>query len=576
MPWRPQVEGEYPTLGWYVLDWISAMLAAPDRMGYEPFLPTLEQAEFVLRFYELDPVTARRSVQRAVLGRPRGWGKSPFLAALAIVEALADVFPDGWGADGQPVGRPWSTVRTPYVKLAAVSEDQTAYTWNPLKEMLTSPDGSGAPVLDWYPGIEVLDRVVNLPRGELSPMTSSATTSKGDPLVFVVMDQTETWVPSNGGQKLARVLLDNVTKTGGSAIESPNAPIAGERSVAETTTKAWQQMLEGRTKLETGIFVDHREAPAETDLADRESLTLGLRIAYGDSSDHPDGCLLHTPPCAPGWAPIEGTLRRIWQPDADPEESKGNFLNMVTSPVNAFTDSPTWLARRRNDIDPIPGELIVLGFDGSRGRAKGKPDATALVGCRVEDGHLFQLGVWEAPDRKDLWASWQPPIAVIEAAIAEAFDRFHVAAFYCDPARDWRSHVNAWEAKYGPKLLRIPVPGGGDRTRQIRATRDHPFEWWMTGGRTGLVQRAIEDFEGALVNGDLTHDGSAGLTRHMLNARRGLRGGKLALTKASDYSENKIDAAVAAVLAWQARLDAIAAGARKPTRSKFALPSRIR
>lgn len=573
MPWRPQVEGEYPTLGWYVLEWMSAMLAAPDRVEYEPFVPTLEQGEFVLRYYELDPITGRRVVQRAVLGRPRGWGKSPFLAALAIVEALADVYPSGWDADGQPVGRPWATVRTPYVKLAAVSEDQTAYTWNPLKEMLAGP------VLDWYPGVEPLDRIVNLPRGYIQPMTSSATTAKGDPAVFVVMDQTETWVPGNRGPTLHTNLLNNITKTSGSAIESPNAFVAGEKSVAETTTKAWMQQVQGRTKADIGIFVDHREAPGDTDLSDYDSLVRGLRVAYGDSSDHPDGCLLHTPPCSPGWAPIEDYVRRIWQPDADPEVSKADFLNMVTSPTNAFTDAATWSAQKRTDIDPIDGELIVLGFDGSRGRAKGKPDATALIGCRVEDGHLFELGagsVWEAPDRKDQWAGWQPSIPVIEAAIEDAFKRFRVVAFYCDPARDWRSHVNAWEARFGPKLMRIPVAGGGDRTRQIRATRDHPFEWWMTGGRTGQVQRAIEDFEGALLNGDLTHDGSDGLTRHMLNARRGLRSGKLALVKASDYSEHKIDAAVAAVLAWQARLDAVAAGARKPARTQFALPTRIR
>ena len=62
MPWRgPEYEGERPTLGWYVLDWITAMLAAPDRPEYEPFIPTREQAEFVLRYYELDPVKIGRA-----------------------------------------------------------------------------------------------------------------------------------------------------------------------------------------------------------------------------------------------------------------------------------------------------------------------------------------------------------------------------------------------------------------------------------------------------------------------------------------------------------------------------------
>src|SRR5512139_1636048 len=104
MPWKPSHPGEVPSLGWYVLDWIEENLAAPDRGEYEPFIPTREQAEFVLRFYELDPVSCRRVIRRGVLSRPRGWGKSPFLSALAIVEGLADVVPAGWDADGQPVG----------------------------------------------------------------------------------------------------------------------------------------------------------------------------------------------------------------------------------------------------------------------------------------------------------------------------------------------------------------------------------------------------------------------------------------------------------------------------------------
>jgi phage terminase large subunit-like protein len=96
----------------------------------------------------------------------------------------------------------------------------------------------------------------------------------------------------------------------------------------------------------------------------------------------------------------------------------------------------------------------------------------------------------------------------------------------------------------------------------------------MTGGRSGLIQRAIEQLEGAIRNGDMTHDGSYALTRHVLAARRRLSGGKLQLSKESDYSPNKIDAAVAAVLAWQARLDAVSAGIGT-RRTSFA-PSRLR
>ena len=94
--------------------------------------------------------------------------------------------------------------------------------------------------------------------------------------------------------------------------------------------------------------------------------------------------------------------------------------------------------------------------------------------------------------------------------------------------------------------------------------------------RPGLVEQAVQQLEGAVRNGDMTHDGSWSLTRHVLNARRRLVKGKLSLWKESDASTRKIDAAIAAVLAWQARLDAVAAGAGAPApASTFYVPERI-
>jgi phage terminase large subunit-like protein len=95
----------------------------------------------------------------------------------------------------------------------------------------------------------------------------------------------------------------------------------------------------------------------------------------------------------------------------------------------------------------------------------------------------------------------------------------------------------------------------------------------MTGGRSGLVERAIEQLEGAVRNRDITHDGSHTLTRHVLNARRRLSHSKLALAKENDYSSNKIDAAVAAVLAYQARLDALSRVVTQP--STFYVPQQL-
>ena len=546
MTWRPSEPGERPTLGWLALDWIEDFLIVPDGPSAgEPLTFTREQAEFVLKLYEVDPlfegppIVGRslnngRLIRRAVLSRPKGWGKSPLVAALCMFEALGPAVLDGWDADGQPVGREWHTLGfKPKVQIVAVSEDQTANTWDPLLEMARE-----GPVYDAYP-IEPMQTFVNVPRGVIEAVTSSGTSREGFRPVFSAMDQTESWIPSLSGPKLAATIRRNLGKVNGCSVETPNAFEPGQDSVAEKSFAAEEAQAGGRTRISTGILFDHREGPPETDPTDRDSLMAGLAFAYGDSAD-----------AHGGWVNLERIVAEYWDPDTDPQDARRYYLNQITHASDSFVSQPEWAGLVAMKV-VADRDIITMGFDGSRGRAKGKPDATALIGCRVDDGHLFEIGVWEAPDGPGM-ETWAPPMAEIEAAVAEAFRKHQVAAFYCDPAKDWRSTVNAWEAKYSRKV-------------DVKVSNDHPFEWWMTGGRTGLIQRAIEQFDGAIRNSDLTHDGAYGLTRHVLNARRRVRSGKLSISKKHDYSPDKIDACVAAVLAWQARLDAVAKGVTKKT-----------
>jgi hypothetical protein len=543
MPWRPSEPGEVPTLGWAVLDWIADNLAAPDRIDYEPFIPTPEQARFILNYYALDPVAEKRRIRRAVISRPRGWGKSPFLACIACAEALGPVVLDGWDAHGQPVGMPWGEIRTPLVQIAAVSEDQTKNTWAPLLEMLRE-----GPAVDNYPGLEVLDSMVNLPKGKIEPITSSARTVKGNRSVFVVMDQTEEWVKSNGGLTLANRIRFNAAKVGGSSIESPNAFTPGEGSVAESSAvfaeKIAERKAEGRP-YDASLLYDHREAPADTDLDDRESLIAGLTYAYGDSAE-PAG----------GWVDLDRLVAEIWDPSNDVQDSRADLLNQITHATDSWLAAPEWKARAPRAegagddapgvaVDPIrDGDVIVMGFDGSRKRARGVTDATALIGCRVSDGHLFTIRVWEQPDGP-AGDDWQVPTVEVEAEVAGAFARYKVVGMYADPAK-WESYVAGWEAKYR-KHLKV-------------GRAEHPIEWWMTGGRSALIVRALAQFHSAVIDGELSHDGSSVLTRHVLNARNKRTRSGLQIGKPHPESPNKIDAAIAAVLAWQCRLDALAKG----------------
>jgi hypothetical protein len=345
------------------------------------------------------------------------------------------------------------------------------------------------------------------------------------------MDQTESWVSSNGGHRLAAAIRRNLTKTGGASVETPNAFRPGMESVAEKSWEAWRLQQEGKLKGDHGILFDHREAPPDTDVGDRESLLAGLAHAYGDSAD-----------VNGGWVDLNRVLYDFWDPSTDPADARMYFLNQITATEDAWLTQPEWSARTLLN-EPVDDEAITLGFDGSKKRRRGKADATALVGCRVRDGHVFLIDCWEQPDERD----WEVPVAEVDAVVRETLARYNVVAFYADPAR-WESFVAQWEADFGASL-------------PVKSTGQHPIEWWMTGGRAGIVERALERFHTAVVDGEMTHDGSSVLMRHVLNARRRLRSGKLQIAKEHPDSDRKIDAAVAAVLAYQARLDALSAGA---------------
>lgn len=540
--WRgPQYEGELPTLGWGAIEWMETNLIVPDGpTAGEPFKLTDEQCQFVLNLYTVDPhfigpaihgrsLVNARTKRRAVLSRPKGWGKSPLVAGLCLLEGLGDVILDGWDAYGEPVGRPWTSLGfKALIQIIAVSEDQTANTWLPLLDMVRN-----GPLGDQR-GIEALESFVAIPNGRIQAATSAGSSREGFRPVFYAMDQTESWTETNGGIKLAAALRRNVGKVGGLSIETPNGFVPGENSVAEKSFEAYQKQREGKLRGGDGIYYDHREMPADTDTEDRESLRAGLAVAYGDSAD-----------VNGGWTNLDRIIEEYWDPDTDPQDAARYYGNQITAAADAWLTQPQLRATFDEEKLVADGETIVLGFDGSRSRARGVTDATALVGVRVSDGHAFLLAAWEQPDGP-AGEGWQVPVMEVDAAVHRAFATYNVVGMYADPAK-WETWVNSWEAKYGEDL-------------KVKASRDHPMEWWMTGGRLGAIVRAIEIAENAVVQGEMTHDGSYVLVRHLLNARRRTSRLGIVLAKEHPTSPRKIDAAIAFVLAWRCRMDALAAG----------------
>lgn len=520
----PETDLPPRTLGWQVLDWCSQYIVQPDGPSAgDAWVFTPEQARFVLRWYALDE-RGRWRYSRGVLRRSKGWGKTPLVSALALAELCGPVRFGGWDSRGEPVGSP---VTMPWVQLAGVSERQTANTMRMVLGMIGE-----SPICDDYgldPGIT---RVYH-PRmsGVLEPITASAPTNEGARPTIVLEDETHHWTDSNGGSNLDRVNRRNVGKlAGGTArvLETTNAHAPGIGSVAERSYDAHVAQRDGRTA-RTTILYDSREAAADIDLADEPALMAALAAAYGDST----------------WVDLERIRDEVYDPSTPPSDSRRFYLNQISTASDGWLSQPELAAIADASIVVEPDEPITLGFDGSRRRARGVTDATALIGCRVSDGHLFEIATWEQPAGPH-GVDWQVPVVEVLAAVDDAFASYAVVGMYADPAK-WESHVATWEARYGDRLA-------------VKASRDHPIEWWMTGGRSMLIVRALARLHDAILDRECSYDGSFVLTRHFLNARRREGRSGLQIAKENPDSPNKIDAAVAATLAFAARTDALATG----------------
>lgn len=74
--WRKWEDGSWylpdKSLGWGVINWLAEYVNSPDGNG--PFLPTLEQARFILWWYAVD-LDGRHVYREGVFRRLKGAGK---------------------------------------------------------------------------------------------------------------------------------------------------------------------------------------------------------------------------------------------------------------------------------------------------------------------------------------------------------------------------------------------------------------------------------------------------------------------------------------------------------------------
>jgi hypothetical protein len=532
---RCVVCNEFPTLGWEVGAWIEEHCAIPDRdqVG-DQFKLTEEQWRFLLNHYRVNPRAAVDEVKSEKAGyavwrnqwrysrgsqlvRPQGWGKSPFSGAIICAEAAGPAYFDGWGDDGSPRGRPWPT---PLIQITALSEDNTDNVWLFLLPMIRLGNFEHD-----IPDTGQLR--IYLPNGgRIEPVTSSAKSRLGQPATCVVQDQTESWLARNGGRNLADVQRRNMAKFGGRWISICNAWDPGEESVAQYTFE--YEVKKG------GVYHDDIEPSEELSIRNKAHRRKALQQVYGDS----------------WWVPLERIDEEIVALlDRDAAQAERWFLNRKRAREQAAFDGVAWdkLAERKE----TPAQtLIVVGVDGAR-----FDDDLGFIGTEVETGYQWVLGHWHRPD--NALDNYEHPMDEADGVMVEANERFEIWRIYIDPgstAGNIEPLVEKWQGRWGAQKV---------------------LAWRMNQPRK--TSYAVANFTNAINAGDLRHDGDAAFAQHIRNATKQMvpyydeDGRRMHLiSKDRPQSPNKMDLAAAAVLSWEARGDAVAAGAKPPAQYQAA------
>lgn len=524
------------TLGWGVLEWAAGarhgepLFYVPDgELAGQPMAFTDYQIRFILWWYALDE-HARWLYRAALVRLARGTIKSPTGGFLSLAELCGPVRFAGWDPDvpGGARGRP---VSMPLVQLSAVSAAQVGNTWN----YVAAWTARGTPLQRFYnldPGQEriYLPAAPGIAGGALRRTTTSPATARGGRPTFVLADELSEWTVSNHGQDFYGVLSDNAAKVPGARVLGlANAPEPGSGSVAEDLWETWTAEQEGRTRGRQRLLMVVREAPADTDWSDPESIRAALHTIYDDCP----------------WVDQEQILEQILDPRRPIEQSQREFGNWRVSSYS------TWVAAQSYDACADPGvvvedgEEIALGADPSE-----SDDATAVIACRISDG--FSWPLWIHEPRYANGAPVDP--AELDFHVSAAHERFRVCALWSD--------VRPME-----QLVRVEWPGRWGSSYDAPASASDPCAFDM---RRHIYTFALgaELVASEIEQGTLVHSGDRVLARHVYNAWRRPYRDRVSIGKGPDR-DRKVDGAVSLVLARMARRAVLeSAGYRKRHRSR--------
>jgi len=542
----PIDEEPWPTLGPDVCAWIEEYLCfgPGDLLGqpailddevrgliyrmYEVHPPTLERRKRKIVVKDGNPLAGKRRFNRCAISVRKGRAKTELAAWIAAAELHPDAPVRCAGftvVRGQPRPIPRGVV-DPYIPMIAYTEDQVEELAYGALRRIPEQCAIGK---DFDIGLE---RIVRLGGdGKAEAVSSSPNSRDGARTTFQHADETHRFTLDRT-KKGWRTMLANLEKRPLAdpwAFETTTAYEPGGASMAEQTHEHAKQLAQKGAA--SRLFFFHRQASDDHDLKTPAS----VRAAVVEA-------------CGPGmakWTDIARTVDAFFEPNAERDYLERVYLNKPVQQAARAFDLTKFKSLTRKDYEVPDGSALTIGFDGSR-----YDDATSAIATEVTTGFQFEIGTWERPymepgDRRSEAKVWEVPVEDVDAAIAAAFNRWTVVRMYCDPPK-WEGWISTWAGRYGDTVV---------------------TEWWTN--RHKPMAYALRSYSAAMFAGELSHDGNATLTAHIGQAYRKTiappildeKGEPMwVLRKERPDSPKKIDAAMAAVLSWEARNDALAAG----------------
>jgi len=512
------------SLGWQAIQWAGEWL---QHETGKPWRYTPEQARFLLHWYAVDDA-GRFLYRDGVLQRLKGWGKDPLGATLCAFEFVGPCRID---PSGRTVKDPWGNehpagVSHPqaWVQTAAVSITQTKNTMTLFPAYFTKA------ALKEYE-IDLGKEIIYAHHGaqRIEAVTSSPRTMEGARSTFVLRNETHHWLSSNEGHEMDAVIDRNLSKSpdgAARALSITNAYEPGEESVAQVAREAYENIVLGKS-VDVGFLYDSIEAPPDATL-DPETLPATIDAIRGDAT----------------WLDIPRIIQAIMDKRNPPSRSRRFWLNQIVATEDAFVSPQDFDVLADKTLRVDEGDLISLGFDGSL-----TDDHSALIGCRISDGYVFTLGVWDPAK-----TGGEAPREAIDGAVRQAFEHYDVVAFFSD-LHPFESYVDAWERDLGRDLC-------------AAATMKHRIAFDMRATKKLFTIEGSEFTHNEITEKVFRHDGDARLRQHAHNARRRPNAWGVGVAKESRESKRKIDALIALMLSRMARRAYLALPDKKQRRKK--------